>query len=375
MSALVSTDERNDLRSAVKGFLAQRPGARPFLTEGAEPARVDADALAALSIEFGVAGILVPVDQSGSGGQVADLAVVFEELGSALSPVPVFSTLAIATPVLMAALPDPAAAALLEEIAAGGTRVAVASEVLGCDGPVVATVSNGNWTVSGRILPVIDGSSAHVFLVTASTAEGISLFAVRADAPGTTLRALRSLDLTRGFSEVILDNAEATLIGAGGAGEHAVSVGWDLGCVLLSAEQVGGAQRCLNSAIDYAKLRVQFGKPIGTFQAIQHSLVDLLLEVESARSAMLNAVDAADAYLGSPGPETRAALTIAASLAKSLCSDSYMLVADESLHLNGGIGFTWEHDAHLYFRRAKSTELVLGSPSEHRERLATTVGL
>jgi alkylation response protein AidB-like acyl-CoA dehydrogenase len=144
---------------------------------------------------------------------------------------------------------------------------------------------------------------------------------------------------------------------------------------MLAVESVGLAQACLDSCVAYVKDRVQFDRPIGSFQAIKHRLVDLLLELELARSAADSAVLAAEAYRGGPGPASARELRAAASMAKAMCGETGVLIARETLHLFGGIGFTWEHDAHLYYRRAKANELLLGDPAAHRVRLAATVGI
>jgi alkylation response protein AidB-like acyl-CoA dehydrogenase len=149
----------------------------------------------------------------------------------------------------------------------------------------------------------------------------------------------------------------------------------DCALVLLAAEQVGGAQRCLDEAVLYAGQRVQFDRPIGSFQAIKHALVNVLLDVEMARSAAAVAVRSADRYLGAQTSENLSQLALAASLAKASCSEAYMRTAEETLHVHGGIGFTWEHDAHLHYRRAKAGELFLGTPSRHRDRMAAHAGL
>jgi alkylation response protein AidB-like acyl-CoA dehydrogenase len=165
---------------------------------------------------------------------------------------------------------------------------------------------------------------------------------------------------------VLLDATPARLLGAEGAGWPAVSRMLDLAAVALAAEQVGGAQRVLDMAVDYAKTRVQFGKPIGSFQAIKHKCADMFLEVESARSA---------AYYGGFVAEDVDELPIAASLAKAYCSEAYLHAAAENIQIHGGIGFTWEHPAHLYFKRAKSSELLFGDPAYHRELLAQRIGI
>ncbi|MCG2621234.1 acyl-CoA dehydrogenase family protein [Arthrobacter sp. I2-34] len=377
MTALVPTPERLELREAVRKSLQRHPGPRGFLAEQPSGKWFDASLLEDLNRQLGLAELLVPIGCGGAGGQLADAAIVFEELGAALAPVPLFATVALATSALVASGGE-AAATLLGRIARGEATVALADARCGLPDDhrfVAVPRAGGGWLVSGRSGVVIEGAGADVLLVTAETGDGVTLFAVEADASGVQRRPLRTLDLTRGIAEVVLDGARAEQTGASGGGRAAADLAWDVGSVLLAAEQVGGAQRVLDTAVEYAKQRVQFDQKIGSFQQISSKLVDLLLDVEMARSALATAVDAADEHWEDRGEDTRLALLREASLAKALCSDSYMHVADEGLHVVGGIGFTWEHDAHLYFRRAKSTQQLLGSPDSHRERLAKAAGL
>jgi alkylation response protein AidB-like acyl-CoA dehydrogenase len=194
----------------------------------------------------------------------------------------------------------------------------------------------------------------------------MSIFAVDGSAPGLTRTPMETLDLTRKQARLSFADVPARLIGADGEGSAVLAHVLDLAAVGLAAEAVGGAQRCLDMSVDYAKLRVQFGRPIGSFQAIKHKCADLLVEVESARSAAYYAMWAA----GDSGE-----LPVAAALAKSYCTEAYAHAAAENIQIHGGIGFTWEHPAHLYFRRAKSTELLFGDPAYHRELLVQRAGL
>jgi alkylation response protein AidB-like acyl-CoA dehydrogenase len=175
------------------------------------------------------------------------------------------------------------------------------------------------------------------------------------------------MDQTRKQARLEFAGTPARLVGADGAGWSVLSKTLDLAAVALAAEQVGGAQKVLDMSVEYAKVRVQFGRPIGSFQAIKHKCADMLLEVESAKSAAY--------YAGWAAAEDSDELPTVASLAKAYCSDAYFHAAAENIQIHGGIGFTWEHDAHLYFKRAKSSELYLGDPTYHRELLAQRIGL
>jgi alkylation response protein AidB-like acyl-CoA dehydrogenase len=214
---------------------------------------------------------------------------------------------------------------------------------------------------------VLDGHTADLILAVARTDGGLSLFAVPAPAPGLTRTELPALDQTRRLARCEFAATPARLIGAPGDATAILSRTLDVAAVALAAEQLGGAQRALDMAVAYAKIRHQFGRPIGSFQAIKHRCADLLLEVESLRSAV--------GYAAAAVTEDSSEVPVVASLVKALASDTYFHVAAENIQIHGGIGFTWEHDAHLYFKRAKASELFLGDASYHRERLATRIGI
>ena len=203
-------------------------------------------------------------------------------------------------------------------------------------------------------------------LVAALTGKGVSLFSVDAKAEGLTRTALSTMDQTRKQARLTFDNTPAAHL-ADTNDFAMISTILDLAAVGLAAEQVGGAQYVMEMAVQYAKDRVQFGRPIGSFQAIKHKCADMLLEVESAKSAAY--------YAGWCAAEMNDELPSVASLAKAYCSEAYFHCAAENIQIHGGIGFTWEHPAHLYFKRAKSSELMFGDPSYHRELLAQRIGL
>jgi alkylation response protein AidB-like acyl-CoA dehydrogenase len=230
-----------------------------------------------------------------------------------------------------------------------------------------AAKKGDGWVLDGHKMFVIDGHIANLIIVAARTGKGVSLFAVPGDAAGLTRTPLPTMDQTRKQARLEFSGTPATLIGTEGGAEAGLSKTLDLAAVALAAEQVGGAQRVLDSSVDYAKTRIQFGRPIGSFQAIKHKCADMLLEVESAKSAAYYAAWAA--------AEDSDELPVVASLAKSYCSEAYFHAAAENIQIHGGIGFTWEHPAHLYFKRAKSSELLLGDPSYHRELLAQRIGI
>ena len=230
-----------------------------------------------------------------------------------------------------------------------------------------ASESSNGYTLDGSKMYVLDGNTAEIILVAAKTANGVSLFHVDAGADGLTRTSLATMDQTRKQSKLDFSGTPATLIGEEGKGWDTLSTVLDLAAVGLAAEQVGGAQMCLDMAVEYAKVRVQFRRPIGSFQAIKHKCADMLLEVESAKSAAY--------YAGWCAAEMNDELPSTASLAKAYCSEAYFHSAAENIQIHGGIGFTWEHPAHLYFKRAKSSELLFGDPTYHRELLAQRIGI
>jgi alkylation response protein AidB-like acyl-CoA dehydrogenase len=365
------SDEQEHLRAAVRRFLAEKspePEVRRLMET---VSGYDAKVWRQAAQQLGLPGLAIPEKFGGSGSGYVELTVVFEEMGRVLLCAPFFATVALAANLLLSTDDEIAKADYLPGLASGDliATVALAEPSSRWDEAGVslaATATAGAWTLTGEKLFVLDGTIADLLLVVARTPAGVSVFAVEKGAPGLTVEPLATMDQTRKQARVLLRATPARLIGAEGAGWAAVSRMLDLAAVALAAEQVGGAQRVLDMAVDYAKTRVQFGKPIGSFQAIKHKCADMLLEVESARSA---------AYYGCFVADDTDELPVAASLAKAYCSEAYLHAAAENIQIHGGIGFTWEHPAHLYFKRAKSSELLFGDPAYHRELLAQRIGI
>ena len=237
---------------------------------------------------------------------------------------------------------------------------------------LAATRTPKGWRLSGTKMFVLDGHAADTLIVAARQTgtegvDGVSLFLVPGDSAGVHRTPLATMDPTRKQARLEFRDAAAVPLGTPGQGWEPLSAALDQAAVFLSAEILGGAQRCLDMAVEYAKTRVQFGRPIGSFQAIKHKCADMLLLVESARSAVHQA-----AWMASQGS---ADLPAVASIAKSYCADAYMRVAGENVQIHGGIGFTWEHDAHLYFKRAKASQVLFGDSRYHRARVAELVGI
>jgi alkylation response protein AidB-like acyl-CoA dehydrogenase len=322
--------------------------------------------------QMGLQGLIVPEEFGGSGYSYVELIVVLEEMGRSLLCAPYFATVALAANALIHSGDDQAKKEFLPGIASGETIATVAfTEPSGkwdeAGITMAATKSGDDWKLSGTKMFVLDGHTADLIIVAARTSAGVSLFVVSGDAAGLTRTALSTMDQTRKQAKLEFSDTPARLIGTDGAGWTVLSTVLDLAAVALAAEQVGGAQRCLDMAVEYAKVRVQFGRPIGSFQAIKHKCADMLLEVESGKSAAY--------YAGWCAAEMNEELPSVASLAKAYCSEAYFHAAAENIQIHGGIGFTWEHPAHLYFKRAKSSELLFGDPTYHRELLAQRIGI
>jgi alkylation response protein AidB-like acyl-CoA dehydrogenase len=366
------SEEQEELRKSVRRFLEDKSPETEVRRLMETDEGFDAAVWSQMGEQLGLQGLAIPEEHGGSGYTYVELTVVFEEMGRALLCAPYFSTVALAANALLASGDDSAQKEYLPGIAAGETIATVAlTEPSGRwdESGVEATASKSGdgWTLSGTKSYVIDGHTASLILVAARTDAGVSLFAVDGDASGLTRTALPTMDQTRKQAKLDLDGVPGRLVGADGGGWAVLQKTLDLAAVALAAEQVGGAQRCLEMSVDYAKERVQFGRPIGSFQAIKHKCADMLLEVESAKSAAY--------YAGWAAAEDNDELPVVASLAKAYCSDAYFHAAAENIQIHGGIGFTWEHPAHLYFKRAKSSELMLGDPTYHRELLAQRIGL
>ena len=349
---------------------------RRFSTERSPPAEVrklmetehgfDADVWRQLSGELGLAALRIPETYGGSGFGALELSLVMEEFGRSLLCAPYFSSAVLATEVILAAGSDEDCNALLPSLADGSRRGTFALvEPHGswdiADVACRAEQRDGGWRLSGRKRFVIDGHSADFLIVAARAGEHLGLFVVGGDSVGLTRHAVAVMDPTRKLADVSLDGTPARRLGGSADASKAVDQAMDAAAVALANEMVGGAQALLDAAVAYARMRVQFGRTIGSFQAIKHKCADMLLDVESARSAAYAAAAAA----ASDDPEAPAL----ASLAKAAASEAYVRTAAETIQIHGGIGFTWENDTHLWFKRAKSSEDLLGSASWHRERL------
>ena len=334
-----------------------------------------------LSEVLGLPGIHLPEEYGGQGFGFIELCIVLEEMGRALLCAPYFSATALAATAIIEAGTEEQKLALLPDIASGQTLATLAftdttgnwevgstevtAEPVGSDSQLNDSQLN-SFQLKGTKSFVVDGHIADLLVVAARTpgttgAYGLSLFTLPGSGNGIKRRLLKSLDPTRKLACIEFDNAPATLLGElNGAGTTLPHI-LNLAAVALASESVGGAQKMLESSLDYAQLRMQFGRLIGSFQAIKHKCADMFLEVELAKSAAYYAAAAA----ADQTPDFPAV----ASLSKACASDTYMKAAQECIQIHGGIGFTWENDTHLYFKRAKSSEVFLGDPNYHRDQL------
>jgi alkylation response protein AidB-like acyl-CoA dehydrogenase len=363
------TDERQQLIRSVAGFLDKRsPEAevRRLMEAGGAPDPGVWSAMAGLGLQ----GLVIPESYGGGGFGYLDLTLVLEQMGEALLVSPFLSTV-MAAAALLESDDDSLRSAYLPSLAAGervGT-LALAEDSGRWDAASIETVAQPDadrYRLSGTKSYVIDGQYADVIVVSARSPMGRRLFVVDADSQGVTVTPLRTLDATRPQARIEFSSAEARILSRVDDGralvEHVVAIAG----ICLAAEQVGGAQRCLDMAVSYAKTRVQFDRPIGSFQAIKHKCADMLVAVESARSAVYHAAATLD-----DGDDPVVVSTVAAAS----CSQAYTHVAGENIQIHGGIGFTWDHPAQLYFKRAKSSEMLFGDPAFHRERLACLIGI
>ena len=374
------SEDQNELRRAARRFLSVASSEERVREAMKTEEGFDEAVWNQLSEELAWTALTIPEDYGGLGLSPLDLHPLLEEMGRSLLCAPFFSTVCLATNAILLAGTEEQKERWLPKIADGATTATVAH-----------TEENGRWDstgieatyarqgtsylLRGRKHYVLDGHTADLAIVAARAegtrgSHGIALFVVDTKSDGLSRSWLPTVDQTRRQATIDLDDVvvpAANLLAEEGGGWAVLERTLDLAIVALAAEQVGTAEACLDMAVDYAKVREQFGRPIGSFQAIKHKCADMLMRVESARSAAF--YGSALAASGEPD------LSEAASSAKAYCSDTAFHCAAENIQIHGGIGFTWEHPAHLYFKRAKSSEMLFGAPPFHRERVATRMGL
>ena len=368
------TREQEALRESVADLLRRRPPVRDPVAEP-EAERE----LWRLLGEIGVAGLAIPERYGGAGAGAVEVHVVAEELGRALAPSPMLGSAVLAAQAILSSGDTEACERLLPGICSGAVVAALAWT--GRDGGwdprqaacYAASRSGGGWTLTGVAHYVLDGDVADVLIVAATMPAGaIGLFEVRPDQPGVDRSAAAPVDQTRRLAVVKLAAAADRLLGPADdddAGTRALARAKDLACLAVSAEQVGAAARALELTVGYTKTREQFGRPIASFQAVQHRLAELYALVESARALSYRAAEAAAEAAAADAVDS----SLLAASAKAHCSDVFAKVAAEMIQLHGAIGVTWEHEAHRYFKRAHGTAQLFGPPAAHLARVASAV--
>jgi alkylation response protein AidB-like acyl-CoA dehydrogenase len=362
MTDLLYSDVEEELRSSVRGVLAQRSPVSHILANLEKGEPFDANLWRTLATEMGLAGIAVPERLGGAGASLREAGVVLEELGRGVAPVPFLTSAIVATTVLARAGADDLVASLARgercaalalPFSAGPTGTAVPSSTVDAEGE----------RLTGRVTTVAGALGADLLVVPTDA----GLFVVEAGAAGVSVVPVVSLDLTRPLADITFAGAPARLVADRATAVAAVSAALTAGAVLLASEQLGVAQWCLETTVEYLKTRYQFGRPIGSFQALKHRAADVWVDLTQTRAAARYAVVCAADDL----PD----LAVAAAVAQAHCSPATVKAAEECVQLHGGIGFTWEHPAHLYLKRAKSSALAFGGAHQHRVRLSTLVDL
>ena len=365
---LLDREVETDLRATLRGLLRERldPAAQIRALDGDAPH--DRSLWAALAGDLGLAGLLVPEDLGGAGATACEAGVVLEELAAAAAAVPFLSSAVVATSALVAAPPGDPRDEALRRLAAGDTTAALAVPLI--TAPGAAWPTSTTWTgavLEGSVTSVADGEQAGYAVVPARSGEVPVL--VLADA-GRAASPRLSFDQTRRLADLRVEATPGAVLASGGDAVAALDAALRTGAGLLASEQLGLARWCLDETVAYVKVRRQFGRPVGSFQALKHRLADIWLEVTSLRAAARYAADRL-ARPGAPDAETVLAVTVAAAFAAGVAVHA----AEEALQLHGGIGMTWEHPLHLRLKRAKADQLAFGTAGRHRARLATLVDL
>jgi len=368
-------DDQVTLQGVLREFLTDRSPEAAVRTQLEDTAGYDRDLWDLMASQLGLCGMAIPEEYGGSGFSFLELGLVLEELGRSLTVSPFFASCVMAAQLLLALDDESARKDYLPGIASGSLIASVAlAEDSGSwrpgDVTTLADGRDGAWRLTGHKSYVLDGAVADLLLVIARTDDGPAVFAVDATAGaagGLAREPLPTMDQTRKQARVTFDGTPARLLGTVAGGQAAIATMLDRSAIALAADALGGTGKVLEMSVEYAKIREQFGRPIGSFQAIKHKCASMLVDLESSRSAVYYALWAVSA--GDPDERT------VAPLAKAYCVDTYLHAAGENIQIHGGIGFTWEHPAHLYLKRAKSSQVLLGDSDFHRQQLADRIGI
>ena len=361
---LLYTDVEDSLRRSIHDLLTAQCTPRRVVATYDGDRDLALGLWRSMSLDLGLAGLLVPEDRGGAGATAREAAVVLEELGLFVAPVPFLTSAVVATTALLHGDDDET----LDQLAAGERTAALVvpfSASAASFRPAVRADDDGK--LQGRVTSVVGALDADVLLVPVLTGAGVELHQVAVSGAGVGVEPVVSLDMTRQLADVVFTGANSRHVAGAESADTAVRDALELGSALLASEQLGVAQWCLDHTVSYLLDRRQFGRPVGGFQAIKHRLADLYVMVESARAAArYAAVTAAE-----NDPDRR----VAASVAQAYCSEVAVKAAEECVQLHGGIGMTWEHPAHLYLKRAKADQIAFGTPGTHRARLGELVDL
>jgi alkylation response protein AidB-like acyl-CoA dehydrogenase len=359
------TDEQEDFRGILRRFLTARSPTTEVRKLMATEAGWDRDTWKKLNEELGLTAVNIPEEYGGQGFGCVELGIVLEETGRALLCAPYFSSVVLGATAILNAGTDAQKRKLLPAIATGDTIATFAfTEDNGAwDSSGVTMTANGN-KLNGNKSFVVDGHTADLIVVLARQAgtsgdNGLSMFTVRGDAPGLKRTLLKTMDETRKLARLEFKNVEGELLGEAGKAAEPFAKTMTQAVICLSNEMAGGADKLRETTLEYVQMRMQFGRPLAAFQSMKHKQADMLVEVETAKAAAYYAAAAFDAKADD--------LLEAASLAKAAASDAYLQTAIHAIQCRGGIGFTWDEDTHLWFKRAKSSEVFLGDANYHRE--------
>ncbi len=365
-------EDQATLQQVLRGLFSTKSSEGAVRDQMDEPTAFDRSLWTQMAGQLGLHGLAIPEEYGGGGFGFVELGVVLQEMGYALVVSPFFASCVMSAQLLLAHDDEQARKELLPGIASGEVIATVAlAESTGSwstsDVGTTAQQTAAGWRLRGEKLYVLDGVVADLVLVVARAGQDVGVFAVDARATGLIREPLHTMDQTRKQARLSFEDTPARLVGSLDGAQAAVSTMLDRCAIALAAEAVGGTQKVLDMAVAYAKVREQFGRPIGSFQAVKHKCAAMLVDLEAARSAAYYALWAASVDSDD--------VPVVASLAKAFCVDAFLAACGQNIQIHGGIGFTWEHPAHLYLKRAKNSQQLLGSSEEHLQQLADRVGV